>query len=710
MKKITIVALVALMLLTAALPASATVKVSSVEIRGSVAEGLAGAGNSTNTSWTRDNFAGFFYDLKDDLGRENLTIAENIVSERVIQKDKMVYTTYGESKQLKVVSKQYTGNYLAAITAGLEQFGNGSMAEFGGNYSIVGWQAEKYIAIKNKTYKLAKLLVEHGAAASDKKTLTVGESWEIGSGYTLTANSIDAKASPRQVWLTLSKDGVKKDDKVITAGTSESKPIYTYVEANVCGENDVPVFVTYVDSVFAGATTDMVQLRYTWLMSNTCTEVKSGDVFGSMKVSNQNPLTLQNSESTVTLSPDTTVNVMGDIKLKVADSTTLRYYPMVLKTKPGIYEVRGTVAVTGITTWDNSKFAGFFYDLKDNLGKENLSINVGTDKVIQKNSMNYTTSGQPKQLKVVSKQYTGNYPAAITAGLEQFGNGSMAEFGGNYSIVGWQAEKYIAIKNKTYKLAKLLVEHGAAASDKKTLTVGESWEIGSGYTLTANSIDAKASPRQVWLTLSKDGVKKDDKVITAGTSESKPIYTYVEANVCGENDVPVFVTYVDSVFAGATTDMVQLRYTWLMSNTCTEVKSGDVFGSMKVSNQNPLTLTNSESTVTLSPDTTVAVFAEVKLKVADSTTLRYYPMVEYEILGDGVTPTPGPGTPVATTPAKTSNVTATVTTTGAAGTTTAAVTTAAAATTTKKTEPGFEAVFAIAGLLAVAFLVLRQRK
>jgi PGF-CTERM protein len=33
-----------------------------------------------------------------------------------------------------------------------------------------------------------------------------------------------------------------------------------------------------------------------------------------------------------------------------------------------------------------------------------------------------------------------------------------------------------------------------------------------------------------------------------------------------------------------------------------------------------------------------------------------------------------------------------------------------ATTTPRKEEPGFEAIFAIAGLLAVAFLVLRQRK
>jgi PGF-CTERM protein len=94
----------------------------------------------------------------------------------------------------------------------------------------------------------------------------------------------------------------------------------------------------------------------------------------------------------------------------------------------------------------------------------------------------------------------------------------------------------------------------------------------------------------------------------------------------------------------------------------------------------------------------------MKFKVADSDILRFYPMVEYEILVEGVTPTPTPGigTPVGT-PVKTPAANETVTVPPVNET-------AAAAETPAKTEPGFEAIYAIAGLLAVAFLVLRQRK
>ncbi|MFH0903675.1 MAG: S-layer protein domain-containing protein [Methanobacteriota archaeon] len=278
--------------------------------------------------WNDQNFEGFFHDLNEYTGTEQLTIMH--IDGRIIKQNNLIYTTQGQGKTLNVVKYAFRDDYLAAANAGLEKFGAGDMSENEGRYTIVGWLASKYIAIKGKHCMLSKILVEHGPA--DKVILTVGETWYIGGGWSLTANAIDAKASPRQVWLTLSKDGVKKDDKVITAGTSEAKPIYTYVEKGLCGEIDVPVFVTYVDSVFAGATTDMVQLRYTWLMSSTCTEIKSGDKYGIMKVAQQNPLLLKNSDDTVTLFPDSTISIMGNLKFKVAnDSSFLRFHPTILQ-------------------------------------------------------------------------------------------------------------------------------------------------------------------------------------------------------------------------------------------------------------------------------------------------------------------------------------------------------------------------------------------
>jgi S-layer protein (TIGR01567 family) len=730
-KRITAVALAVLML-ALALPASAQIQATSVEIRGTVydAGNTSGAFNGTSAAWTAQSFAGFYYDSKDNLGAENLNTDSIDVGGRKIVKDHLFYSTAAQPKMLKVVSEQFNSSGTDAAAAGLDRTGSGQ-AFFGGNYYIIGWQALPYVALNSKVDKLAPLIIEQGTAASEKKTLQVGETWDVGGGWTLTANSIDAKATPRQVWLTLSKDGVKKDDKVVSSGSGGAKPIYTYTEKSIAGETDVPLFVTYVDSVFAGATSDMVQLRYTWAVSTSVTQVKSSDTYGIFKDAaidqTLHTLSLKNTDTDVSLTQDSTQDLMGRMQFRVADNATLRFYPIATYTDPGTYEVRGTVYDAGNesgsfhggnASWTAQTFAGFYYDSKDNLGAETLNalaVDESGRKIV-KNELTYNTAAQPKMLKVVSEQFNSSGTDAAAAGLDRTGSGQ-AFFGGNYYIIGWQAQPYVALNSKVDKLAPLVIEQGTAASEKKTLQVGETWDVGGGWTLTANSIDAKATPRQVWLTLSKDGVKKDDKVLSSGAGGAKPIYTYTEKSLAGETDVPLFVTYVDSVFAGATSDMVQLRYTWAVSTSVTQVKSSDTYGIFKDAaidqNAHTLSLKNSDTDVSLTQDSTQDLMGNMKFRVADNATLRFYPKVDYEITGGEVTPTVTGGTvgPTVTgTPLGNATVTPTEIGVTPAGTEKPPVETPAATATATPKEPGFEATLAVTGLLAVAFLVLRQRK
>ncbi|VVB86604.1 Uncharacterised protein [uncultured archaeon] len=103
----------------------------------------------------------------------------------------------------------------------------------------------------------------------------------------------------------------------------------------------------------------------------------------------------------------------------------------------------------------------------------------------------------------------------------------------------------------------------------------------------------------------------------------------------------------------------------------------------------------------------------MKFRVADNATLRFYPKVDYEITGGEVTATTtsGPGATVtATVPTNATSMPTTGVT--AVGTPIGGVTETAKppATTPTPKEPGFEVTLAVTGLLAVAFLVLRQRK
>ncbi len=646
-KKMLIAGLVVLGALLIAVPAQAAIQVTDLEIHGQAANETAGAKDyldlsSGTVSWYPRSFAGFFYELNDELGSERLTILDSasLIGTRTISLDKLVYSTSGDNRMLNVVTYPFGGNYTAAAQAGLDGFHAGSMSSEDGKYKFVRWQEEKFIAVKNKTNKLSKPVIEQGRY--DRKTLSTGETWDIGAGWQLTAQSIDAKASPRQVWLVLSKNGMQVDDKVLSPGQ-----IYTYVEQNLAGEIDVPVLVTYIDAIFAGATTDMVQLRYTWAIDTNVIEIRTGDNFGIFTTTKADGsiIELRNSRFPVTLGKDNIVDLIGNLKLRVANIDTLRFYPIIQVSGQGIHEVRGRTANEtagpkgnldlsgGIVSWQPQNFAGLFYDLNDGFGNENLTIIdsaslIGTRTILQ-DKLKYSTSSDNKMMNVVRYPFNGDYDAAYQAGLLEFQAGSMSSEDGKYRIIGWQGERYVVVKNNLSKLSRLVIEQGSGVYGKKTLMVGETWDIGRGWNLTVMGIDARASPRQVWINLSKDGITKDDKVLL-----QSQIYTYVERNFAGELNVPLFVTYVDSIFAGATSDMVQFRYTWAIDTNVSEVRVGDLFGVFRVTgiNSSTIELRNTDSQIALNSDSRVNLMGSMGFRVADSDTLRFYPKVDYEVI------------------------------------------------------------------------------
>ncbi len=634
-ENVTIIAIASLILLATTFPVDAAIQATSLEIRGTVANATALNNAGAGVSWDSTSFAGFWYELKTNRQTETLHIT-GFSSERTIDKANLWYNTTMEPVEYRVHKEK---NRL--VEYGLnESAGYVPVSTGGGYYNVTGWLAEKYVAINGKNNKLAKMVLEQGS--TDNKTLATGETWDMGEGFTLTVHSINVTTTPKQVWLVLNKDGNKLDDKIVEEASSTgsgTQGVYTY-NASLGNESNVPVFVTYVDSI--NASSNLVQLKYTWLISTSITEVKSGDRYGIFEVDAISPVTLK-TNSSVTLSKGAIVDLAGGMKFRVADSENgdVRFYPFVERTTPGIWEVRGTVAnATALNAggngvfWNSASLAGFWYDLKDNKQTETLQINAFSgERTIAPNYLWYNTTQAPIQLKVNSEKNR-----LVEYGLSSGNNFQpLSTGGGYYNVTAWLGQKYVAINGKNNKLAKLVLEQETI--DKKTLAIGETWDMGDGFTLKAQSIDAKASSRQVWLVLSKDGNKLDDKIVEAASitgTGTQGVYTYYEKSLGGESNVPIFVTYVDSVFSGAISDMVQLKYTWLISSSITEIRSGDRYGVFQVDAISPVIL-KSSSSVTLSRDTVVDLASGMKFRVADSENgdVRFYPMVEYQVLPGG---------------------------------------------------------------------------
>lgn len=278
-------------------------------------------------------------------------------------------------------------------------------------------------------------------------------------------------------------------------------------------------------------------------------------------------------------------------------------------------------------TWDYTNFESFNVS---RTGTETMSIvqadlgfGAGKSRTIRGGSdpsgagLIYTTTRQ-----VIEYEFSKNRGLPVESALSSAG--SKVPLGKYYAKVNLFGKPYAGLNGKANRLSEIIIEQDSAITSKKILGVGETWDVGNGWALTAQSIDAKATPRQVWITLSYNGQKLDDKILAQGN-----VYTYVEKNIAGELDVPQFVTYVDAIFSGATTDMVQLRYTWAVSRYVLDISAGNIYGIFKVVNATADTIkAENGQAITLSPNTTIPLVNTMALKVLDDASfLKFHPVI-----------------------------------------------------------------------------------
>jgi S-layer protein (TIGR01567 family) len=673
MKRFAAVSLAVLMLLTVfASAASAANVTSAIEIRGPVYNGsnidtiIDTYGDGTSLTIDATEFAAFYYDIDDNVTTETLSIKDVAGTEgNVIGENGLVYTT-----TIQKVDYEYENE-----KAGWS------------NYSLIGFFAEKYIPINpDKADKLAKLVLD----SDDKYTIRTGEQLDLGDGYTIEAKQVDVDGE--KVWLEFDKDGEFVDDEIISVSTDADAENTWEVELDdVQDEDDVVVLRVHVNQVFQGAVDSIAQIEGIWLIdyANAMT-IETDDEFGDLdnvKI-NGDTLTISN-DDTITLTRDDTVEVAEGLGFKVADtsSSVLRFYAEKEITDPGTYEIRGQVASgTGDFTWNATNFAGFYYDLNDNVETESLSVSGISGNVIPEGGLEYSTS-----IKDVDYEY---YEPDI--GWDQ------------YPVIGFFAEEYIPINpDKADKLAKLLLD----SDDKYTIRTGEQLDLGDGYTIEAKQVDVDGE--KVWLEFDKDGEFVDDEIISVSTDADAENTWEVELDdVQDEDDVVVLRVHVNQVFQGAVDSIAQIEGIWLIdyANAMT-IESDDEFGDLdnvKISGDT-LNITN-EDTFTLTRDDDVEIGQGMYFKVADTPTtqLRYYPFVE-KTIGEGEATPEETETEENVTETEVTNETeVTGPTEPVTGPTEEATTPAETETTEGGSTPGFGVVLGLVGLLAVVYLVRRN--
>lgn len=568
---------------------------SSLEIRGSVA--------TDSATWDADSFAGFYYNIDDNIKTETLTAT--VTDRKLLEPDGVTYNA-------------------TAITDEFE-------FEEWGMYNVICFMAEKYFAgyvdtpdttddvLFEESYhenvladeQLLKIMVDN----DDEMTVTPGTPLILEEGYALEIRSVDADTG--EVYLELSKDGWVVDSKVLApskldAGMEDK----TYYYRKDRDSKDIVIIAAHFKNAFRSSDYDLVTVDGMWQLSDTPTDASENTQYDKMTIQTvtADSIMINNEDNDIALSKNIDISLMPGIKIKTADADDLRYYIYKEITEPGTYEIRGGVA-TDSATWTADNFAGFYYDFDDNIKTEELTTTVTDRMLLEPDGIVYSTVAQNDAF-----EYTD---------------------WGHYNAIGFMREKYFAgyiegdsvgtnpdiladAENVNLLDQGLLTEILIDENQETVQDLSSSIELEEGYSL---KLTVGSDKKGLLAELLKDKTLVDKKaVLLPGTY----VYTATLGNATG---VPLIAAYFQEPIFLDSKSYFKINGLWQISENPISVREGDHYGIMTVSSidsaKGIITLNNEGIDIALSNDRNIPIMDGMFIKTADpgwdeGDVLRYY--------------------------------------------------------------------------------------
>jgi len=368
--------------------------------------------------------------------------------------------------------------------------------------------------------------------------------------------------------------------------------------------------MAHIPSVFAGSESGIVTVDGLFQVSDTYKSVEDGDKYGKMKVVgvSDTGVTMDNTDS-ISLGKAKTVNIFGNVSFQIADADVLRFAPFVEHTGP--YEIRGTIVDPSLTkefTWTPYNFEGFYYDIDDDTGTENLTAKISGSSIAD-GDLTYSTSPSPVKF--------------------QF------EDWGKYDVIGFMADKYFSGYNNATQFAdqfsdindgelrKILVD----SKDEQTITTGSVLPLEEGYELRIKQVDINGN--KVYLALAKDGKEIDSKVVAPSSGEFKTSNYLYKITMGSKKDVPMIAAHVQSVFKGTEADLATIDGLFQLSDSPVNVEEGEMQGKMKVETLTDTGITmKNDGSISLGRGRTVDIMGNLKFVVADNDDRNFAPVAE----------------------------------------------------------------------------------
>jgi len=714
MTKVTAITLTALVLLLAS--AMAVSAVDMVEIRGPVATVEDGA----VYTWGPQEFAGFYYDIDDNIGQESITLSitggnvldepNGIKYETTAQKDTFDFDEWGEFWTIGFLAEEY---FAAYVEGGKE------------DAYLYYDSTDRNLMVDEQ---LSKVLIDD----DEERTFTTGTPLKLMEDYELAIQAIDLDGN--KVYVQLMKDGAVVDSAVVEPskdGADVQDKTYTYKKW--LGDTEkIVVVAVHFKNAFRGTDQDLATVDGIWQISDVVTDVEEDTEYGKMTVQTVNAaepmtITMDNEDNKITLSKNKKQDLMESVKIVTADQDAtaedpLRFYLMKEITEPGTYEIRGVVKEVKEgepIEWDVSSFAGFYYDIDDDLGTEKITMTITNGDVLDEpDGVKYETTAQKD-----------------TFDFDEWGE---------FWTIGFLADEYFAAyveggKEDAYlyydstdrnlmvdeQLSKVLIDD----DEERTFTTGTPLELEEDYELAIQAIDLDGN--KVYVQLMKDGAVVDSAVVEPskdGADVQDKTYTYKKW--LGDTEkIVVIAVHFKNAFRGTDQDLATVDGIWQISDVVTDVEEDTEYDKMTVQTVNSaepmsITMDNEDNKITLSKNKDQLLMQNIRIKTADQDVinnenpLRFYIYEEAVIEAEEEEAAPAPveapvaEEPVAEEPVAEEPVAEEPVAEEPVAEEPVAEEPVAEEPVAEEEKgiPGFEAVFALTGLLAVSYLVLRKRE
>jgi S-layer protein (TIGR01567 family) len=343
-------------------------------------------------------------------------------------------------------------------------------------------------------------------------------------------------------------------------------------------------------------------------------DVSEGTNFGKMTVqtATADSIVMNNEGSDITLGRNRDISLMLGIGIKTADSGSLRYCLYREIADPEGFALRGAVA-TDSFAWNAANFAGFYYDIDDDIETELLKTRVTDGSLAEPDGITYTTNAVKTSFKF---EDWGSYKAIGFLGEKCFDEYLSDSSKG--LLFDKSTDKSALAKRQ---LLKVLADDDA----EKTITTDSPLKLEDGYVLAIKSISSDGN--NVYLELSRNGEVVHSAIMYPSYDGSATAdNTYIYRKDAGElKNVALIAVHFKNAFRGADQNLGTVDGLWQLSDDPISVKETTSFGKLTISDIAPgrIAMSNIGNPVRLSKNKYVSLAGNIYLRTADSDQLRY---------------------------------------------------------------------------------------